>query len=110
MATETDIVLIYSEDAPLAFARIEEILPDMKPDWYHVKLMILQIPVSSATWILKDSYINGQPFTINGKRMRLELVACPEESETNENLQQKSENHSNSKNAEIISFADIKKI
>lgn len=78
MATEKDIVLIHFEDQPLSFARIEEILPDNKPDWYHVKLLMLQIPLQVVTWILRDRYIMGDEFTMNGKRMRLEQVICPE--------------------------------
>ena len=78
MATENDIVLIHFEDQPLSFARIEEILPDSKPDWYHVKLLMLQIPLQVVTWILRDRYIMGDEFTMNGKRMRLEQVVCPE--------------------------------
>jgi len=45
MAVEKDLVLIYLEDKPLAFARIESILPDSKKDWYHVRLLLLQIPL-----------------------------------------------------------------
>ena len=56
MTVENDIVLIYFEDKPLTFARIESILPDSKKDWYHVKLLLLQIPVQVVTWILKDVY------------------------------------------------------
>ncbi len=78
MATQNDIVLIHFEDEPLGFARIEEILPDSKPDWYHVKLLMLQIPLQVVTWILRDRYISGDEFTMNGKRMRLEQVVCPE--------------------------------
>lgn len=78
MATENDIVLIHFEDQPLSFARIEEVLPDNKPDWYHVKLLMLQIPLQVVTWILRDRYIMGDEFTMNGKRMRLERVVCPE--------------------------------
>ena len=77
MATENDIVLIHFEDQPLGFARIEEILPDNKPDWYHVKLLMLQIPLQVVTWILRDRYIMGDEFTMNGKRMRLELRRLP---------------------------------
>ena len=44
MTVENDLVLIYFEEKPLAFARIESILPDSKKDWYHVKLLLLQIP------------------------------------------------------------------
>ena len=32
MATENDLVLIYLEDKPLSFARIEDISADSKPD------------------------------------------------------------------------------
>jgi len=80
MAAENDIVLIYFEDQPLSFARIEEILPDSKPDWYHVKLLMLQLPLQVVTWILRDRYIMGNEFTMNGKRMRLEKVVCPDTS------------------------------
>ncbi len=79
MATENDLVLIYFEDKPLSFARIEDILPDSKPDWYHVKLLLLQIPPRIVTWILRDIYINGSEFTMNGQRVRLEKVAVTEE-------------------------------
>ena len=53
MAMENDIVLIYMEDQPLVFARVESILPDSKPDWYHISLLLLQIPLQVTTWILK---------------------------------------------------------
>ncbi|MCG8473768.1 MAG: hypothetical protein MI742_18210 [Desulfobacterales bacterium] len=79
MTFEKDIVLIYYEETPLAFARIEEIWEDDKPDWFHVKLLFLQLPVHSATWILRGAYIDGDEFTMGGKRMRLEKVVCPEE-------------------------------
>ena len=78
MAKEKDIVLIHFEDQPLSFARIEEILPDNKPDWYHVKLLMLQVPLQVVTWILRDRYIMGDEFTMNAKRMRLERIVCPE--------------------------------
>jgi len=77
MAKENDVVLIYLEDQPLSFVRIEEISPDMKKDWYHVKLLMLQVPVQVVTWILRDIYIDGQEFTMSGKRVRLEPVVCP---------------------------------
>ena len=43
MATINDIILIYFEEKPLVFARIEDISPDAKPNWYHVKLLLLQV-------------------------------------------------------------------
>jgi hypothetical protein len=79
MARENDIVLIYYEDEPAGFARIEAIEPDIKKDWYHVKLLLLQVPLQTITWILRDVYINGQEFTMGGNRMRLEKVKAPPE-------------------------------
>ncbi len=81
MAAENDIVLIYYEENPLVFARIESILPDARPDWYHVKVLLLQVPPQMVTWILRDVYINGETFTMDGKQMRLELVEPPEPGE-----------------------------
>ena len=81
MARENDVVLIYLEDSPVSFARVESIEPDSKKDWYQIKLLMLQIPVQVVTWILKDIYINGEEFFMGGKRMRLEVVKCPEEGE-----------------------------
>ncbi len=78
MAVENDIVLIYLEKQPLAFARIEEILADHKPGWFHVKLLLLQLPLQVVTWILRDAYIDGAEFTMGGKVMRLEKVVSPE--------------------------------
>ncbi|MFO7930868.1 MAG: hypothetical protein ACQETG_00755 [Thermodesulfobacteriota bacterium] len=79
MAAENDIVLIYYEDQPVVFARVENIEPDVKKDWYHIKLMLLQLPVQTVTWILKDEYINGGEFTMGGNRMRLEKIEPPEQ-------------------------------
>jgi len=84
MTTTQDIVLIYYEDQPFSFARVEEILPDAKKDWYHVKLLLLQIPLQTVSWILKNAYINGDEFTMGGKRMRLELVTAPVENKPDE--------------------------
>jgi hypothetical protein len=77
MAQEKDLVLIYREDKPLTYARIEAISPDGKPDWYHVDLLLLQFPAQPFTMILRNAYINGDEFTMNGERMRLELVESP---------------------------------
>ena len=84
MAAENDLVLIYLEDKPLSFARIEDILADSKPDWYHVKLLLLQVPPQIVTWILRDVYIEGTEFTMQGKRMRLEKVLVPDEPQPRE--------------------------
>ena len=114
MTTENDIVLIYLEDNPLSFARIEEILADHKPDWYHVKFLLLQIPPQIVTWILKDVYIGGDEFTMNGKRMRLEKVVAPDEPQAREpNAENENKDAPKPKkdtgNAKVISLTDLKK-
>ncbi len=114
MATENDVVLIYLEDEPLSFARIEDILADSKPDWYHVKLLLLQIPPQIVTWILRDVYIAGAEFTMNGKRMRLEKVVAPDEPQLrgpdaeNEN-KDAPQPKKDTGQAKVISLTDLKK-
>jgi hypothetical protein len=39
---------------------------------------MLQIPLQVVTWILRDRYITGDEFTMNGQRVRLERIVCPE--------------------------------
>ena len=68
MADISDIVLIYLEEAPVSFARIEDIVPDHKQDWYQIRLLMLQIPLQVVTWILRGEYINGETFSMNGKK------------------------------------------
>lgn len=77
MAEIKDIVLIYMENDPISFARVEDIVPDQKKDWYQIRLLMLQIPLQVVTWILRAEYINGEAFAMNGKSMRLEKVVAP---------------------------------
>jgi hypothetical protein len=112
MATEHDIVLIHFEDNPLSFARIEQILPDSKPDWYHVKLLMLQVPLQVVTWILRDRYIMGDEFTMNGKRIRLERIVCPETGPGGEEQPQESPGKApagDNDKATVISLKDKRK-
>jgi len=74
MAVEGDVVLVYRQERPVVFARVEHIEPDVKKDWYHITLLLLTLPTQVVTWILRDIYINGEPFTMGGVSMRLELV------------------------------------
>lgn len=109
MAQEGDLVLIHFEDQPLSFARIEEILPDAKPNWYHVKLLLLQIPLQVVTWILRDVYINGEEFTMNEKRMRLEKVLVPKTQAEPEPPENKDHPKGKSGKSKVISLQDLKK-
>ncbi len=106
MAKENDVVLIYLEDQPISFARIEEISPDVKKDWYHIKILMLQVPLQVETWILRDIYIDGQEFTMGGNRVRLEKIVCPKAPDPSGEKQKKPETPDAGK---VIAFADLKK-
>ncbi len=115
MAKKNDLVLIYAEGSPVTFARVEDILPDSKKDWYHIKLLMLQLPLQIVTWILKNDYINGEEFSMGGQKMRIELVESPKEdvllSEIPFSDQKADSNDSDKPKAgKLISFDDLKKI
>jgi hypothetical protein len=109
MAAENDIVLIYFEDKPLTYARIEEILPDAKPNWYHVRLLLLQFPLQVVTWILRDIYINGGEFTMDGKRMRLERIVAPQPDRTPSAPKDEEAVRKPSREGNVISLKDLKR-
>jgi hypothetical protein len=111
MTAENEIVLIHFEETPLSYARIESIEPDIKRGWYHVKLLLLQIPLQVVTWILRDVYIDGETFTMNGKQMRLERIVCPEEEDDDDDddLMEKSPPVTPPARGKVISLAELKK-
>jgi len=109
MAAEKDLVLIYYEDKPLSFARIEAIEPDHKPNWHHVSLLLLQVPVQTVTWILRDAYIDGAEFTMNGKRMRLEKVESPPPAALPQEPPDRKKPARDLSTAKVISLAELKK-
>jgi hypothetical protein len=79
-----DVILVYYEDQPAVFARIDAIEPDVKKEWLQLTLTLLTIPTQPVTWILRPSYIDGDPFTMGGKAMRLEKVKKSEKPEIQE--------------------------
>jgi len=66
-----DLVLIYHMGKPTVYARIENIVPDVKEGWYQVDLLILSIPAQMVKWILKEEYIDGTTFTMGGIPLKL---------------------------------------
>ncbi len=77
MTREGDLVLVYMDGKAAFFARIEAIESDPKPEWFQVTMLVLQVPLATITWILRDPYINGTEFTMGGHPMRLEKVVSP---------------------------------
>ncbi len=108
MASVNDIVLIYLEESPVSFARVENIVPDTKKDWFHIKLLMLQIPLQVVTWTLKDDYINGDEFFMGGKQMRLKKVECPPDELLPQDPAPDTQPRTKQDTGQIISFADLK--
>lgn len=79
MTREGDVVLVYMDNDPAFFARVEAINADVKPGWYQVKMLVLQVPLLVITWILREVYINGDEFTMGGRPVRVVKVVTPEE-------------------------------
>ncbi len=79
MTGHKDLVLIYLENQPVFFARIEDISPDIKLGWVRMKFLILQVPLSLGEWILLPEYIQGEEFTMGGKKVKIEKVEVPRE-------------------------------
>jgi hypothetical protein len=79
MTGPNDLILIFLDNQPVFFARIENIIPDIKPGWVRMNFLILQVPVSLGEWILLPEYIQGEEFTMGGKKVHIEKVEAPGE-------------------------------
>jgi hypothetical protein len=104
MRCEGDLVLIYFQDQPAVFARIESIESDFKKGWYQVTLLLLTIPPQAVTWILRESYVDGAPFTMGGRPIRLESVKKVEAKRELEKAGKSEENKGNGKTGRVIPF------
>lgn len=74
MATINDLVLVHIENKPTFFARINDIHPDVKKNWYQVELLVLGVPLQSIVWILEEGHLQGEEFTMGGTPVRLEYI------------------------------------
>lgn len=81
MANTNDLVLVHVDNKPGFYARIEEIVPDVKVGWWQVTLLVLTFPMQVFTWILDDNQVEGADFTMGGTPLRLEDVVSPVEQE-----------------------------
>lgn len=73
-----DVILVHVEDRPAFFARVEEILPDVKRGWRRIRFTVLTVPLQEMTWTLEPSQIDGEPFTMGGTPIRLERLPDPQ--------------------------------
>jgi hypothetical protein len=99
-----DIVLIYFQEQPTIYARIEVIEPDIKKDWYQVTLLLLTIPQEIITWTLREEYINGATFTMGGNSMMLKKVEMISHEKRLEDVTQGEHKKGKGKPGKIIPF------
>lgn len=101
-----DLVLVHIDHKPSFFARVEDINPDYKRGWWHVKLFVLSLPMRVVTWIIDDEQIRGADFTMGGTPVRLEKIQPPREETAEETPDVAGESGSTSgrKQARILSF------
>lgn len=99
---ENDVVLIHIEDKPEFFARVEGFTADTKPNWWHVKLLILQVPLMVVTWILRREQINGEEFTMQGRPIRIEKVIAPQIMDIPPEVEQKLQKNPTQQNKEKV--------
>lgn len=74
MATINDLVLVHLDRKPAFYARINDINPDVKRGWYQVELLVLALPPQTLVWILEDTHIQGEEFTMGGRPVKLEHI------------------------------------
>ena len=104
MICEGDVVLVHYQYKPAIYARIEEIQPDIKKDWYQVTFLLLSIPAQTVTWILREEYFNGTPFTMGGQPMRLEEVKRISVEAQSENISPSNGKKQKDQPAKVIPF------
>jgi len=71
MSTINDLVLVYLDQKPSFYARINDINPDVKRGWYQVELLVLTLPPQTLVWILEEAHLKGEEFTMGGRPMKL---------------------------------------
>lgn len=86
-----DVVLVHVDEKPGFYARIDEITPDVKPNWWQVQLLVFTFPLQVFTWILDEFQLDGGDFTMGGTPLRMEIVVSPIELERIEQEKNKKE-------------------
>ena len=74
MATINDLVLVHLDRHPAFYARINDITPDVKRGWYQVELLVLSQPPQTLVWILEETHLQGEEYTMGGRPVQLTLI------------------------------------
>ena len=71
---EQEVLLVFFQEEPTFYIRIENILADKKRGWWHVQFITLTLPTNEMSWILSDDHLRGGEFTMQNNPVRLERV------------------------------------
>ena len=74
MATINDLVLVHMDRKPAFYARVNDISLDFKRGWYQVELLALTLPPQVMVWILEESHLGGEEFSMGGRPVQLVLI------------------------------------
>ena len=74
MATINDLVLVHLDRKPGFYARINDIIPDVKRGWYQVELLVLALPPQTLVWILEETHLQGEEYSMGGRPVQLTLI------------------------------------
>ena len=72
-----DVVLVHLNEQPAGYARLEGIRRHDRPGWYECDLLFLSQPPQPVTWVLEREQIDGVPFTMGGRPVKLERLPEP---------------------------------
>jgi len=76
VAIPGSIILIISNQKEGIYAFVDDVIADVKPNWWRVTFQIL-LPTPDfkplkRMWILDDQQIHGQEFTMGGIKLQLQ--------------------------------------
>ena len=80
---EGEVLLVFFQNEPAFFIRIENILADKKRGWWHVQFITLTLPINEMSWILNNDHIRGGEFTMQDNPVHLERVLGSQSTSTN---------------------------
>jgi hypothetical protein len=69
-----EVLLVYFQQQPSFFMRVEKVEADIKKYWWHLHFITLTIPIEPVTWILDDDQMRGASFTMDGQPIHIERV------------------------------------
>ena len=71
---EGEVLLVFFQDEPAFFIRVENILADKKKGWWHTQFITLTLPINEMSWILSDDHIRGSEFKMQNNPVRLKRI------------------------------------